>query len=96
MIARVFRGQIRSAHHAELEDKFRQISLPLVQVQRGLVSVSIGRTLPSGPDEVVMISTWIDLDALRAFTDDYTAAVIPHGMEEHMVQSWVHHYELIL
>jgi quinol monooxygenase YgiN len=96
MIVRVFRGQIRPGHHAEFERKFREISLPLVQAQPGLTSVVIGRPVPAAPDEFVMISTWTDVAALRAFAGaDYTAAVIPHGMEEHMVRSWVHHYEVI-
>ena len=51
--------------------------------------------MPAAPDEFVMISTWADIDALRAFAgEDYTAAVIPPGMEQHMVESWVHHYEV--
>jgi quinol monooxygenase YgiN len=88
---RVFRGQIRPSHHEEFERKFRQISLPLVQAQRGLLSAVIGRPLPSAPEEFVMISTWTDIDALRAFAGaDYYAAVVPRGMEQHMIQSWVH------
>lgn len=95
MIVRVFRAQIQPGHHAEFERKFREISLPLVQRQPGLVSVTIGRPVPSAPEEFAMISTWEDEAALRAFAgEDYASPVIPPGMAEHMVAGWVHHYEV--
>jgi heme-degrading monooxygenase HmoA len=96
MIIRVFRAQIRSGHHAEFERKFREVSLPLVLAQPGVVSAFIGRPVPSSPDEFVCLSTWADTDALRAFAgDDYNVSVIPPVMEQHMIASWVHHYEVI-
>jgi heme oxygenase (mycobilin-producing) len=96
MILRVFRATIQPGHQTEFERKFREISLPLVEKQPGLVSCVIGRPATSSPNEFVMISTWRDEEALRAFTgEDYTRAVIPKEMEEHMVESSVHHYELM-
>ena len=96
VIIRIFRVQVPREEHAEFEQKFRSVSLPLVQAQPGLVSVVIARPLPCAPDEFTMITTWQDLDSLRAFAGpDYTAAVIPHGMEQHCIQTWVHHYEVI-
>lgn len=96
MIIRVFRAQIKPGHHAEFERKFRDVSLPLVLGQPGIVSASIGRPVPSSPDEFVFLSTWVDTDSLRAFVgDDYTVPVIPPVMEQHMIESWIHHYEVI-
>jgi heme oxygenase (mycobilin-producing) len=96
MIIRVFRAQIRSGHHAEFERKFREVSLPLVLSQPGVVAASIGRPVSSSPDEFVFLSTWTDTDSLCSFVgNDYTAPVIPSVMEQHMITSWVHHYEVI-
>ena len=96
MIVRVFRAQIRPGHHAEFERKFREVSLPLVLAQPGIVSATIGRPVPSSPDEFVVISTWADTDSLHCFAgEDYTAPVIPSVMEQYMIASWVHHYEVI-
>jgi heme oxygenase (mycobilin-producing) len=96
MIVRVFRAHIRQGHHAEFERKFREVSLPLVLAQPGIVSASIGRPVPSSPDEFVLISTWADTDSLRSFAgEDCTAPVIPSVMEQHMIASWVHNYEVI-
>jgi heme oxygenase (mycobilin-producing) len=96
MIIRVFRAHIRPGHHAEFERKFREVSLPLVLSQPGVVAASIGRPVSSSPDEFVFLSTWTDTDSLCSFVgNDYTAPVIPSGMEQHMITSWVHHYEVI-
>lgn len=96
MIVRIFVARVLPGHQTEFERKFREISLPLVRAQRGLVSMVIGRPVPSSPDEFVAISTWKDEDALRAFAGpDWRRAVIPAGMEQHMRESWVHHYEVI-
>ncbi|WP_277957123.1 hypothetical protein [Candidatus Nitrotoga sp. HW29] len=43
-----------------------------------------------------MISIWQDEAALRKFVgDNYTRAVIPPVMEQHMAACWVHHYEIM-
>ncbi|RFC34943.1 MAG: Antibiotic biosynthesis monooxygenase [Candidatus Nitrotoga sp. SPKER] len=96
MIVRIFRAQVHAGHETEFEKKFHEVSLPLVKSQQGLISVSIGRPVISSPLEFIMISTWQDEAALRKFVgDNYTRAVIPPVMEQHMAACWVHHYEIM-
>lgn len=96
MIVRVFRAQVHVGHEAAFEQKFQSVSVPLVQAQQGLLSVSIGRPLAATPQEFTMITTWESEAALRGFVgDNYAQAVIPPVMEQHMAACWVHHYEII-
>lgn len=96
MIIRVFRAQVHPGHEAAFEQKFQSVSVPLVQAQKGLVSVSIGRPLAATPQEFTMITTWESEAALCGFVGaHYAQAVIPPVMEQHMAACWVHHYEII-
>ena len=57
MIIRVFRATVHPGHETEFERKFREVSLPLVRAQTGLISCVIGRPVASSPNEFLMIST---------------------------------------
>lgn len=94
LITRIFRVRVAPVLHAEFEVKFLSVSLPFVQAAKGIVSVSVGRPTKWAPDEYVMISVWIDENALRAFAgENWNVAVIPGGMERFVSECWVHHYE---
>ena len=94
MITRIFRVQIKPEHRISFEKDFHDISIPLIQSHRGLVSVTIGRPTKWSPDEYVMISSWKEVSDLENFVgSNWNQPVIPNGMEKYVVQCWVHHFE---
>ncbi|TQV87922.1 antibiotic biosynthesis monooxygenase family protein [Aliikangiella coralliicola] len=94
MITRVFRIQVHKEYVNEFEHDYKNISVPLVKSQRGLLSVETGKTLSEGIDEYIMISRWQDIDMLKAFVgESWQKALIPSGMEKYVQQCWVEHYE---
>jgi len=96
MILRIIRAEVHRDHHAEFERKLREIALPLVRAQAGVISVSIARPQPESPNEFATISVWKDEEAIKAFVGaSYPGAVVPAGMAEHIACLSAHHYEII-
>ncbi len=96
MISRVFRASVPQELHGAFEEKFRSVSVPLVAAQAGLVDVTIGRPTACNPDAFVMISTWEDEAAIRAFAGEHwNEPRIPKGMEMFIARCSVDHYEQI-
>jgi heme-degrading monooxygenase HmoA len=73
----------------------RDVSIPLVAAQDGLLACYVGRPIGRNDDEFTMVSIWRDLDALRAFTgEDWESPVIPDEREAAIiVESFAHHYD---
>jgi quinol monooxygenase YgiN len=91
-ITRVFRVRIHPHLKQEFEDKFSSISVRAVQ-EAGVLAVSILKPTSWAPDEYAMISQWASEAALIAFAgEQWSRAVIPHGMEQFVIECWVHHY----
>jgi heme-degrading monooxygenase HmoA len=94
MIIRVFRCTPKAGAAEELERLARDVSVPFVDSQPGLVARYTGR----GPgDEMLMISVWQDLDALKNMTgEDWESEVIPdERISELIAESSVRNYEAI-
>lgn len=95
MIIRVFRAYVRPGMGETHEHLMREVSMPLVEAQRGLVAFYVGRPIGSSVHEYTMVSLWEDLDALRAFAgDDWEQAVIPEPQRLSLQEVHVHHYEV--
>ena len=96
MIVRVFKVRINAGFREKFEKDFDQISLPLVKLQKGLVSFSFGKVIDKEKDEYALITTWESQDALIAFCGKaWDQAVIPHGMEKYINECWVYHFEQV-
>ncbi len=95
MIVRVFRAQVRPGMGDAFERLVREISIPLIDTQEGLVARYSGRPVGVNADEFVMVTVWESIDALRAFDgDDWVTAVIPGEERSVVVRTEVHHYEV--
>lgn len=95
VIIRVFRACARPGMSETHEQLMREVSMPLVEAQRGLVAFYVGRPIGSNADEYTMVSLWEDLEALRAFAgDDWEQAVIPEPQRPSLYEVNVHHYEV--
>ena len=92
-ITRIFRVRINPDLREEFEAKFATVSVAAVTGAPGSREVAIFRPTRWAADEYAMISTWDDEAALAAFAgEQWSAAVIPPGMETYVVECWVHHY----
>lgn len=94
MITRVFRVRIDPTRRDAFEQDFQTTSVRAVEGKDGFISASIGKPTKWTPDDYVMISTWRDEKALRAFAgEDWNRAVIPGGMEHYVIDCWVDHFQ---
>ena len=96
MIIRVFRAKVREGKHREFEEFFLKKAVPHVKSQPGLVSLSVGRPLPSSPDEFLMMMLWTDIESVKAFAgSDWEQAVILDDERHLLKEVFVYHYERI-
>ena len=94
MIVRVFRVTVNDGKQADFEQFFRQTAAPHVRSQPGLISLQMGRPLPSTPDEFVMVMLWKNLDAVKSFAGTgWQQAVILEQERDLIREVSVHHYE---
>ena len=95
MIIRVFRARIRAGHVAEHEALMREVSIPLMERQAGLLACYTGRPAGSNTDEYVMVSLWRDIASIQTFVgDDWEQPVIPDEREVAIIaETSVDHYE---
>ena len=93
MIIRVFRCRAKEGAADELQRLATEVSIPFVDAQQGLVARYTGRT----GDELLMISIWQDLHALKGMTgEDWESEVIPdERISELIEESSVQNYDSI-
>jgi heme-degrading monooxygenase HmoA len=94
MIIRIFRARMQPGMNAEFERMVLELSIPLVEAQKGLIARYSGKPMGSNSDEFVMVSLWEDLAALKAFVgQNWEEAVIPEEERPVILETYVHHYE---
>lgn len=94
MIIRIFRARPKPGMADELAQLIEEVSIPFVDRQPGLLARYAGRGIGSSGDELVMISVWESLEAMKNMTgDDWQSPVIPDQREaERIAESTVHHF----
>jgi quinol monooxygenase YgiN len=95
MLIRVFRARPKPGMADELAQLIEDISIPFVDAQPGLLARHTGCGFGATGDEIVMISVWESLDALKNMTgENWESGVIPDESEaERIEECSVHHYE---
>ena len=68
MVIRVFRAKVRQGLQAQFERMVEQLSIPLIQAQKGLVAFYPGQQEGPTSHEFVLVTIWKDIESLRAFT----------------------------
>jgi heme-degrading monooxygenase HmoA len=83
MILRIFRARAHPGRGTALEHVIRTRGIPNISGREGLVALLLGRPDESQGDELVLISLWRDLDALRAFKGESwrEARLLPEELE---------------
>jgi heme-degrading monooxygenase HmoA len=94
MIIRVFRARSQPGAVDELARLAEEVSIPFVDRQPGLVARYLGRGIGTTGDELVMVTVWENLDAMKGMTgDDWESPVIPdERLEPLIAESFLHHY----
>lgn len=97
MIIRVFRARPKLGKAGELADLVKEISIPFVDGQPGLLARYTGRGIGSTGEEIAMITVWEDLNAMKNMTgENWESEVIPDEREaERIEECFVHHYETL-
>jgi len=96
MIIRIFKATIPPELHDEFEIKFKEISVPVVNNYKGLISLEIGRPTKWNPEEFVMISQWEnEMNLIEFAGENWNQAHIPNGMEKYIRECSVDHFETI-
>jgi len=95
MIIRVFRARPNPGAAEELARLAEEVSIPFVDAQPGLVARYTGRGAGATADELVMVSVWEDLEAMKNMTgEDWDNPVIPdERLEPLIAESFLHVYE---
>jgi hypothetical protein len=97
MIIRIFRARSQPGAVDELARLAEEVSIPFVDSQPGLVARYAGSGVGATGDELVMVTVWENLDAMKTMTgDDWESPVIPdERLEPLIAESFLHHYESI-
>ena len=95
MLIRVFRARPKPGAFAECARLAEEIAIPFVDRQAGLVARYAGMGVGEAGEELIMISVWEDLDALKNMTgDDWESAVIPdERLDDLIAETFLHQYE---
>jgi heme-degrading monooxygenase HmoA len=97
MIIRIFRARPQPGTADELARLAEEVSIPFIDGQPGLVARHTGRGVGATGEELVMVTVWEDLDAVKNMTgDDWESPVIPdERLEPLIAESFLHHYDSI-
>ncbi len=68
MIIRIFRAKVRPGKQAQFERMVEQLSIPLVQAQKGMLAFYPGQLITQHEHEFVLVTIWKDTESLKAFT----------------------------
>lgn len=95
MLIRVFRARPRPGMEDEFAHLVESVSIPFVDSQPGLIARHAGRGIGQSKDEVVMITIWENLEAMKTMTGEgWENVVIPDPREAERIESCtVDHYE---
>jgi antibiotic biosynthesis monooxygenase (ABM) superfamily enzyme len=97
VIVRVFRSTIHPGKEAEFEAFLRDVAIPLVSQQSGLVAQHVGRPRDGSSAEFVYVTVWQDVESIRAFAGEHWQEAVITPDEEHLLrETWIGHYDLVV
>jgi heme-degrading monooxygenase HmoA len=96
VIIRVFRPTIHTGKEAEFEAFLRDVAIPLVSRQAGLVAQHVGRPRDASSTEFVYVTVWQDVESIRTFAGEHWQEAVIAPEEEHLLrETWIGHYEVL-
>ncbi|MEO5920869.1 MAG: antibiotic biosynthesis monooxygenase [Pseudolysinimonas sp.] len=96
MIIRVFRPTIHPGKEAEFKSFLRDVAVPLVSQQSGLVAQHVGRPRDGSSTEFLYVTVWEDVDSIRKFAGEHWQEAVIAPEEAHLLQdTWIGHYDVM-
>jgi heme-degrading monooxygenase HmoA len=98
MISRQWRGLAKAAHADAYVEHLRTETFPAIAKIPGFVGASIMRRTLSQGVEFLVVTQWVSLTAIQAFTgEDAERAVVPSKVQGMMLEydRIVRHYEVV-
>lgn len=93
-ILRIFEATAKPGKAAALKTKFANTSVSVVDGKPGNLGFFFGESLASGEGDMMFISIWEDLDAVKVnFGDDWEQSYLPAGYSELIESCSVRHVE---
>lgn len=96
MIIRIFRARLKPGASADQLARFaREVTLPSLDRDPGLVARYAGTGLGETGEEFAVISVWQDLDSVKKTTgDDWERPLWPDPRAKELIaEVFMHHYE---
>jgi heme-degrading monooxygenase HmoA len=94
MIIRVFHVQVQPGMRGDFERFLRDVAIPRLQAQAGLLQLHVGAPMEETPDEFAVVLIWKDLASLQAFTGPQWREAVILPEEAHLLKSTrLHHYQ---
>jgi len=94
VVIRVFRPTIHPGKEAEFESFLREVAVPLVSRQPGIVAQHVGRPRDPSSTEFLFVTVWEDVESIRAFAGERWEEAVIAPEEEHLLKdTWIGHYE---
>jgi heme-degrading monooxygenase HmoA len=97
MVIRVFRARTKPGAFEECARIAEEVSIPFVDRQPGLVARHTGKGIGAAGEELIMITVWESLEAMKNMTGDgWESPVLPdERLAELIEETFLHHYESI-
>ncbi|MEM7359916.1 MAG: antibiotic biosynthesis monooxygenase [Pseudomonadota bacterium] len=93
-VLRVFQARPKAGKAQQLKDKFAQTSVSVVVGEPGNLGYLFGTDISSDQDELVFISLWESLNAVKQrFGDNWQASFLPEGYDDLIERCTVRHIE---
>ncbi|MDE3135128.1 MAG: antibiotic biosynthesis monooxygenase [Acidobacteriota bacterium] len=99
MIVREWRARVLAARERDYIDYFRRKVLPELGAIDGFLGASLLRAEQSGEIEIVVLTRWASMDAIRKFAGDEMEEAVVHPAAAAMLKSFdrlVRHYEVVV
>lgn len=94
MIVRLYKARIKSGKEVEWERVVRDVALPLIRKQRGLLDVFYTWDTWGPTKEFAFVSVWNSLDDVKRFAGkDWSQPVIPEEEKPYLESARCEHFE---
>ena len=94
-ILRIFDVRAKAGKAAQLRQKLSDTSVAVVAGKPGNRGYFFGDNLTTGPDDLVFISVWENLAAVKAqFGEQWESSYLPEGYEELIESCSIKHLEV--
>ena len=93
-ILRIFEVEVKDGYADVLQEKFAVTSVAVVDGKPGNLGYLFGRMVPTADNNLVFISVWKDLEAVKSrFGADWQEAFLPEGYEDMIISCSIKHIE---